>query len=204
MPKRTGQIVAVVTTSTTTIHEHQGPMRIGIFADAHDHLDNIRRAVELFNAEQCDMVVFAGDLVSTIAIPPLRKLNCPFVGCFGDNEGNRLGIHSGIAIVGSMAEPPFGFRADNGTRILVTHQRELLRGQLDGCDVVISAHTHRASVWRDNHGRLHINPGETGGWTYGEPTVAILYTNTRSARLRSLDNDLKTRKGRDVGTREHF
>ena len=55
-------------------------MRIGIFADSHDHLNYIRRAVELFNQRECELVVFAGDLVSTFAIPPLRKLNCPLVG----------------------------------------------------------------------------------------------------------------------------
>jgi predicted phosphodiesterase len=91
-----------------------------------------------------------------------------------------------MAIVGTMAEPPFGFRADDGTRVLVTHQRELLRGQVDGCDVVVFAHTHRASIRHDSHGRLHINPGETGGWTYGKPTVAILDTKTRNAKLLSL------------------
>ena len=50
-------------------------MRIGIFADSHDHLDHIRQAVEVFNQAHCELVVFAGDLVSSFAVPPLRKLN---------------------------------------------------------------------------------------------------------------------------------
>ncbi len=161
-------------------------MRIGIFADSHDHLDNIRRAVAVFNRRECDLVVFAGDLVSTIAIPPLRALNCPLVGCFGENEGNHLGIRGGMRIVGQLAEPPFGFRTENGTHILVTHQRELLRGQEHGCDVVIFGHTHRASIQLDGAGRLLVNPGETGGWTYGEPTVAILETDPLKAETISL------------------
>ena len=161
-------------------------MRIGIFADSHDHLDNIRRAVAVFNKHDCEVVVFAGDLVSTIAIPPLRQLNCPLVGCFGDNEGNRIGIRSGMSIVGHLAEPPFGFRTSDGTRILVTHQRELLRGQADGSDVFIFGHTHRASIQDDGEGRLLINPGETGGWTYGRPSVAILETQPLQAKLVSL------------------
>ena len=65
-------------------------MRIGVFADTHDHLDNIRRAVEYFNRAECEYVIFAGDFVSTIAVPPLRNLTCPLVGCFGDNEGNKV------------------------------------------------------------------------------------------------------------------
>lgn len=39
-------------------------MRVGIFADVHDHLANLRRAVDLFNARHCQLVLFAGDLVS--------------------------------------------------------------------------------------------------------------------------------------------
>ena len=65
-------------------------MLVGIFADTHDHLANIRRAVERFNQAGCEVVLFAGDLVSTFAVPPLRRLQCPFVGCFGDNEGNKI------------------------------------------------------------------------------------------------------------------
>ncbi len=161
-------------------------MRIGIFADCHDHLDNIRRAVAVFNENDCEMVVFAGDLVSTIAIPPLRALSCPLIGCFGDNEGNRIGIRGGMSIVGHLAEPPFGFRAPDGTRIVVTHQWELLRDQAEGSEVIVFGHTHRASIRHDGDGRLLVNPGETGGWTYGRPTVAILETQPLQARLISL------------------
>ena len=36
-------------------------MLIGLFADTHDHLANIRLAVERFNQANCDVVLFAGD-----------------------------------------------------------------------------------------------------------------------------------------------
>tara|TARA_R110002020_G_scaffold319161_7_gene535088 strand:- start:1488 stop:2090 length:603 start_codon:yes stop_codon:yes gene_type:complete len=163
-------------------------MRIGIFADAHDHLDNLRRAVALFNVKKCDLVVFAGDLVSTISVPPLRKLNCPLLGCFGDNEGNRTGIHNGMSIIGILGDPPLGIRTQDGRRILVTHQWNQVRNQLEDCEVVIYGHTHRASIGRDERGRLMINPGETGGWTYGKPSVAILETDPLEAQLLFLDD----------------
>jgi putative phosphoesterase len=164
-------------------------MRIGIFADTHDHLDHIRRAVALFNQRGCELVVFAGDLVSTFAIPPLRKLNCPVVASFGDNEGNRRGVQAGMSILGPVADPPFGFRAADGTRFLVTHQRELLRragseaDSVDGAQIVIYAHTHRPRIERDARGRLWINPGETSGWTYRDPTVVVFDSGTQDAEL---------------------
>ncbi|MEX0716208.1 MAG: YfcE family phosphodiesterase [Planctomycetaceae bacterium] len=158
-------------------------MRIGIFADAHDHVDNVRRAVAEFNARQCDLVVFAGDFVSPIVVPPLRKLACRVLACFGDNEGNRPGIQGGMRIIGLVAEPPFCFRATDGTRVLVTHQLDKVRDHFAGCDVVISAHTHRPGIVRDREGRVFVNPGETSGWTYRKPSIAILETETREAYI---------------------
>jgi putative phosphoesterase len=162
-------------------------MRLGIFADAHDHVDNVRRAVEVFNARDCELVVFAGDFVSPIVVPPLRKLNSPVLACFGDNEGNKVGLIGGMRIVGTVAEPPFGFRTPDGVRILVTHVASQLRGFLGECDVVISAHTHRAHAREDETGRLFINPGETSGWTYREPSVALFETDSREVTFIRLD-----------------
>jgi putative phosphoesterase len=158
-------------------------MRIGIFADTHDHLDNIRRAVDEFNRRDCELVFFAGDLVSTFAIPPLRKLRCRMIASFGDNEGNRVGIRGGMQIVGEVGDPPFGVRAPDGTRFLITHQRELLRGDVAGADVIVYAHTHRPRIFHDEAGRLWINPGEASGWTFGRATIAILDTETSQAQL---------------------
>ncbi|MCH7989008.1 MAG: YfcE family phosphodiesterase [Planctomycetes bacterium] len=158
-------------------------MRIGIFADAHDHVDNVRRAVAIFNHAGCDLAIFAGDFVSPIVVPPLRKLHCRVLACFGDNEGNKIGISGGMRIVGPVAEPPFGFRTPDGTRILVTHALESLRGHIAGADVVIFAHTHRPVISRDNKGRLFVNPGETSGWTYRKPSIALLETSPLDAEI---------------------
>jgi uncharacterized protein len=161
-------------------------MLIGIFADSHDHLDHIRRAVQVFNAAQCELVVFAGDLVSSFAVPPLRELNCRVIACFGDNEGNKIGVAAGMKIIGTLGEPPFGFQTTDGRRVLLTHMDRSLR-DLDGdFDVAIYAHTHKPSITRDERGRLFINPGETSGWSYGKPTVALLDTTTMEARIVSL------------------
>ena len=161
-------------------------MLIGIFADAHDHVDNVRRAVVEFNRAGCGLVVFAGDFVSPLVIPPLRRLKCPVIACFGDSDGNKIGIQGGMRIVGTVGEPPFGFKTPDGVRVLVTHVLDQLRGFVDGCDVVISAHTHKPSIRRDAKGRLFLNPGELGGWMFRKPSVLILETQPLEARLVSL------------------
>lgn len=164
-------------------------MLIGIFADSHDHLDNIRRAVRVFNDAGCGLVVFAGDLVSSFAVPPLRELKGRLVACFGDNEGNRIGVAAGMKILGTLGEPPFSFRTEDGRRILLTHMDRSLR-DLDGdFDVAIYAHTHKPAITHDAQGRLFINPGETSGWSFGKPTVALLDTESLTASIVSLADE---------------
>jgi putative phosphoesterase len=155
----------------------------GLFADSHDHLANIRQAVERFNEAQCELVLFAGDLVSTFAVPPLRRLKCPFVGCFGDNEGNKVGLMAGFSFVGQMGEPPVRYTAADGTRFILCHMQRQLRGQPDDWDIAVFGHTHKPKILRDEQGRLLINPGETSGWTFNQPTIALLNTDTRTVEL---------------------
>jgi uncharacterized protein len=161
-------------------------MRIGIFADSHDHLDNIRSAVTLFNHRQCECVIFAGDLVSTFALPPLRKLACPLIACYGDNEGNKPGLQAGLRRGDVLGEPPFCYRSADGTRFVLAHMERQFRGAEGEFDICICAHTHKPSVSRDEQNRLLINPGETSGWTFQNPTVMILETRTREVEIVSL------------------
>ena len=163
-------------------------MRIGLLADVHDHLANLRLAVGHFNRAECEVVLFAGDLVSTFAVPPLRKLKCPFVGCFGDNEGNKVGLLSGFSLVGQIGEPPVRYTAADGTRFILCHMERQLRGLVGDWDIALFGHTHKPRVRRDEAGRLLINPGETSGWTFGQPTVALLETATRAVEIVRLDS----------------
>ncbi len=163
-------------------------MRIGLFADVHDHLDNLRTVVRLFNDVRCDIVLFAGDLVSTFAVPPLRQLQCPFIGCFGDNEGNKVGLRAGFSIVGTIEDPPVRWQSDDGLRFVIVHMERQLRElpPEETFDVAVCGHTHKPRVLRDDQGRLFINPGEVSGWTFGQPTVALFETDTRECRIVSL------------------
>ncbi len=161
-------------------------MRVGIFADTHDHLANIRLVVEHFNRAEVELVLFAGDLVSTFAVPPLRRLKAPFVGCFGDNEGNKVGLHAGFSLVGQIGEPPVRYTAADGTRYILCHMERQLRGQADDWDIAVFGHTHKPRIRSDEAGRLLVNPGEASGWTFGRPTFVLLDSATRSWEVRTI------------------
>jgi len=168
-------------------------MRVGIFADTHDHLAHIRLAVEQFSAAQVDLVLFAGDLVSTISVPPLRSLNAPLVACFGDNEGNKIGLQAGFRLVGQLSEPPIFVTTDDGTRFVLAHMKRQLRGLDTEYDIAVFGHTHKPRIECDERGRLQINPGETSGWSFGRPTIVLLETATRLATVIELTGPLRRR-----------
>ncbi len=88
-----------------------------------------------------------------------------------------------MRIIGEIAEPPCGLETPDGVKILLTHEMESVRGLIEGADVIIAAHSHKPAIDRDAQGRLFINPGETSGWTYRKPMIALLDTNPLNARL---------------------
>ncbi|MEZ6133014.1 MAG: YfcE family phosphodiesterase [Planctomycetaceae bacterium] len=158
-------------------------MKIGIMADIHDNVDNLRHAIGLFNQYQCELILLAGDLVSPLVVPSMRKLTGRVVACFGDNDGNRTGIAGGMKIVGTLGHAPFCLQTHDGLKIVMAHQLNELRDCLGDEDVVVFAHTHRPGIVEDRNGRLFINPGEVGGWMFRRPTVVILDSETRKAEL---------------------
>lgn len=158
-------------------------MKIGIMADIHDNVDNLRHAIGLFNAMSCRVILLAGDFVSPLVVPSMRKLTGRVIACFGDNDGNRRGITGGMQIVGTLGYGPLCFRTADGLRIVMAHQLNELRDCLGEADVAVFAHTHRPSIAEDRHGRLFINPGEVGGWMFRKPTVVILDSETRKAEV---------------------
>ncbi|MBL8819295.1 MAG: metallophosphoesterase [Planctomyces sp.] len=161
-------------------------MKIGIMSDIHDNVDNLRHAINLFNALECKLILFLGDFASPLVVPSMRKFHCPVVACFGDNDGNQTGIAGGMKIVGTLGYSPMCHQTRDGLRILMTHQLDDVRDCIDEADIVLFAHTHRPSVVKDRNGRLFINPGEVGGWMFRKPTVAILETTTREVEILNL------------------
>ena len=158
-------------------------MKIGILADIHDNVDNLRHAINLLNSLQCNVVLIAGDFVSPLVVPSLRKLRGKAIACFGDNDGNQTGIAGGMTIVGTLGYAPLCYRTDDGVKILMAHQLNDVRDCIDDADVVVFAHSHRSSIARDRQGRLFINPGEIAGWMFREPSVAVLDTKTMEAEI---------------------
>ena len=163
------------------------PMLIGVISDTHDNLPMIEKAVKRLNEEKVELVLHAGDYVAPFVIPKFKALNCKLIGVFGNNDGDhdllrkRFSETSNCTIRGRFAEIDV-----DGFKIALLHgdETELLNALINhgGFDAVVHGHSH-AEVSRKNGKTLVVNPGETCGYLTGKPTIALLDTIKREAKI---------------------
>jgi uncharacterized protein len=147
---------------------------IGIMADTHDNMDSIRKAVQLFNKEEVELVIHAGDLISPFTAGEFQKLNSKLFAIFGNNDGERDGLKKAYRKICPLED--FKELSVNGKSIAVIHgTNEALVDALarsGNYDVVVRGHTHKLKII--NGITMTINPGETCGYLSGDETVVLL------------------------------
>jgi uncharacterized protein len=157
-------------------------MKIGIMSDSHDHLTAITRAVRIFNEKNVEFVIHAGDFVAPFSLTPLENLRCPWIGVFGNNDGEQQGLTQKSK--GRIQVPPYHLNLD-GKKVVVLHDlTSSMRAEIvrSGAGIVIFGHTHKPSIEREGQ-VLFINPGELCGWLSDRRTVALLDTGILEASL---------------------
>jgi len=143
-------------------------LKIGIIADTHDNLPNIRKAVSILQSEGVSALMHVGDFVSPFSLRELLKFHGPIYAVFGNNDGEKRGL-SGM--LQGIAE---GYRTLelDGKKILMCHILEDIPPEAyEGVDLILTAHTHRLYIGDGTP--LIINPGEAGGWLTGRSTVVV-------------------------------
>lgn len=160
-------------------------MKVGIMSDSHDHLDNIRKAVEALNGTGVGFVLHAGDFVAPFVANELQKLMCPLLGVFGNNDGERIGLQNRFKSFGAEIKVQPAFVELGGKKFVIVHEHDLVDSLAESgkFDVVVYGHTHKADIRKASNGCLIVNPGEVCGWLTGKPTIAILDTETMEAVL---------------------
>ena len=153
---------------------------VGIMSDSHDNMIAIQKAVDIFNQKKVDLVIHAGDLIAPFTARELKKLNCPLIITFGNNDGEIIGLSK--VFDGQIFYPPHQIIV-NDKKVLILHDPILLEElqQNSNFDVIIYGHLHKAEI-KDGK-PLIINPGECGGWLYGKSTIAIWDTETDKVEL---------------------
>lgn len=157
-------------------------MKLGIISDTHDNMPKIASAVSLFNDEAVDLVLHAGDLISPITADEFKALQAPFLGVFGNNDGEKLYLTTRFEHIGKIYPDYHEFEFE-GRRGVIMHEPKFIDALVKSeyYDLIIYGHTHEIDI---REGRtLVVNPGEACGWISGRSTVVIVDTNTMRPQL---------------------
>lgn len=148
-------------------------MKIGIVADTHDNMRQVARAVELFNRQEVDLVLHAGDFVAPFAAGGFDNLKTRLIGVLGNCDGEKLLLRDRLKDRGELHEDYHELELE-GKRIALMHRPKFLEALIASgqYDLIIYGHTHKVDLREGPP--LVINPGECCGWTTGKSTVAIV------------------------------
>ncbi len=161
-------------------------MKIGIISDTHDHIPNLKKALDLFRLQGVRTILHAGDLCSPFMVPPFEGFGLHAV--FGNNDGDHYRILQKMDDVDGTHHGEFCSLVIDGRRIAMYHGTQPeITDALVKCgtyDLVISGHTHEA-VTRKEAETQFVNPGSAHGFD-GKATVALFDTQTQKIEIMEL------------------
>ncbi len=159
-------------------------MKIGILSDTHDNLKTLEAALGLFREEKVSFIIHAGDWVSPFAVARLTREEIPYIGVFGNNDGDRLMLHQ---VSGGRIHRPGILVEKEGLKVLVLHEPDNVDALAASghFGLIVHGHDHLPRITLMG-ATLVVNPGECGGWLSGRPSVAILDTASRLAEIHPL------------------
>ena len=156
-------------------------MIAGIISDTHDHLDNLRKALEIFNNRKVEHIIHAGDYVAPFTWRVLKNFQGGFTGIFGNNDGERVLLKE--MFKGRIFAQPYVFSL-YGKKIVIMHEHDVVDALAESgeFDLVVYGHTHEPVIRKVNN-TLIVNPGEVCGWLYGKPTAAVVNLENMEAEI---------------------
>lgn len=171
-------------------------MKIGIISDTHDHMNNIKKFVDIFiDDEKIDLLIHCGDIVAPFMNIPFKRiieetdirLRRMYV-VYGNNDGERSGLRTIFGAQGSKIEMKGDFFETeiSGKKIIVFHHLDesivealALSGKYD---IILKGHTHQKREERIGK-CLVLNPGEACGYLTGESSAAIIDMDTMKVKF---------------------
>jgi uncharacterized protein len=156
-------------------------MLIGIMSDTHDNLVYVKKAIDLFNERKVGHVIHAGDYTSPFTLKLFKELKCPYVGIFGNNDGDKLLLQERAE--GRIRNQPYVFTLHD-RKIVLMHEHFVADALADSghYDLVIYGHTHAPDI-RKVKNTLVVNPGEVSTYLYGKSTVALVDLDTMDGKI---------------------
>jgi len=163
-------------------------MNIAIMSDSHDNWNNLKKAVETANKENCKYLLFAGDLIAPTGVSILEAFDGKVKYVWGNNEAEKMGItrkldaSKNIELCGNSYEETI-----DGIKIFMNHYPRFseLATKSGEFDLCVHGHTH--DYRQETIGStILVNPGEVHGYSSGEATFIIFDTADKSVRKISI------------------
>ena len=151
-------------------------MKIGVVSDTHNNLKNIETIINLFNDEKVSLVIHNGDISNANSLEKFSQPKCEFIGVYGNNDRNELGIKEVALKNGFNFQEPPRKLSINHREIAIFHEPDNIDQFLlenKGINVVLFGHTHRYENNTKNE-VLYFNPGESAGMQRGNNAIGIL------------------------------
>ncbi len=157
-------------------------MKIAILSDSHDHIGNLRLAIDICNQQGATVLLHCGDLISPFMLAELARFNGAIHLIYGNNAGDQhlVSQSCGTTFPAITHHGVYGAAEAGGLRFAFTHYPALARGiaAQGSFDVVCCGHNHNHSVQQVGK-TLLINPGELLGKDE-QPGFYILDSASRS------------------------
>ena len=160
-------------------------MIIAIMSDSHDHIWNVRKALEVIRSREADSIIHCGDLIAPFTLRELATFDGPVHWVLGNNDGDPYMLTK-ISLTELKNMEPHGLigrlRFD-GVSIAVTHHEEmgLALAHTGEHDLVCCGHTHVHRQERINATTL-LNPGDVMGKD-GPGSFCLFDTTSREIEL---------------------
>jgi len=154
-------------------------MKIGIISDSHDHLEHIKKSVQIFKDREVDFIIHLGDYVNPASVMAFKGTK--LIGVFGNNDGDKFRLINAFQDIGGDIKGDFYEFEVDGLTIACYHGTETqLKDALIECgryDVVAFGHTHECENTMAGN-TLVLNPGTVHGF-WNKATIIIFDTITR-------------------------
>ena len=141
-------------------------MKISISSDCHDDYENLEKVVAISNDRNCEVMLFAGDLVAPINLQALKKFNGKVILIFGNNEGEiykitKVSVEEDWLELARTSHGGDSYEGELGGKKVFMHHRPRIAeiaaksGEFDVC---IFGHTHTYHLEKVGNTTL-VNPG---------------------------------------------
>lgn len=165
-------------------------MNLAVLSDSHDDWINLEWGVNQANDNNCELLIFLGDLIAPPGLEILRKFSGEIYYIWGNNEGEKMKITS-LAIKLNIEHCDYWFEKEiSGKKIVAHHWPRPIEIALESnlFDLVLCGHSHE---WRleTKDKTILLNPGSIKGSNNNPGTMAIVnLENMHVTKLEKVNN----------------